>query len=570
MKLNNLRIGVRFGLSFGILLVMMIGVNIFSISSLKSAASNTDKLYKHPFTVSTAGLRIESGILSIRRNILEVVLAKSDDSILKAAADINEQEKQVYAEFEIVYERFLGDKKDIESVRQLFSEWKPIRDEAIALKRSGKNEEASDIVRGKGADHVKNIQSGLTDFLTFASNKAIAFNQNAADTAQKAIVINYTVSLIVVVLSIIIAVFITRSITTPISKVIEVANIMSKGDMTKRLKMNQKDEGGKLADALDVMAEAMDTSLTQVYSITQELANASSELSDASESLSQGASEQASSLEEISSTMVEIDAQTRSSAENAANASKSALALKAMAENGMQEMDKMMTAMKEIDEAAKSIAKIMKVIDDIASQTNLLALNATIEAASAGDAGRGFAVVANEIKALANQSAKAAKETAELIEASIKKVERGTEITGQTSEALKKISLSSVQAAEMAEEIAASTNEQAQSIVQISQAVDQVDQVTQMNTANSEQTASSAMALSDQSVQLRDVLSKFKLSNQDHLSTSKKETKSPRKTAQKFDRHELAEKFKQKKQTFKTPPEKPAKNDFEDDDFEKY
>jgi len=512
MRLGNLKIGVRLGLSFGIVLLLMIGVNYYSILSLKTASSNTTKLFRHPFAVSTAILRMDGNMVRMHRSMKDVALAKTDDDVRKASEIVTEYEKSTFDDFDILYERFLGDKAQVDELKQLFKDWKPIRDEVIALKIAGETDKAGDITKGKGAEHVRKLNESIAGFLAFANGKAQSFTENAETRRQSSN--SYKLRCIGNWASYqhYFSLFITTGITKPINQVVDVAGSMARGDMTRRLGMNRKDEGGILADALDAMAEAMDKNLAEVSSITGQLGDAADQLSSASESLSQGASEQASSLEEISSTMIEIDAQTKSNSDNASQANQRVKELKEMAENGMQEMGNMTAAMKEIEEAGKAIGKIINVIDDIASQTNLLALNATIEAASAGDAGRGFAVVANEIKELANQSARAAKETAELIEGSNKKVEIGSEIADKTSKSLDEIMKGSVDGASMTAEIAASAREQSESIVQVTQALEQVDQVTQMNTANSEETASSAEELAGQSDQLRQILSRFKLS----------------------------------------------------------
>ncbi|MDM8535773.1 methyl-accepting chemotaxis protein [Desulfobacterales bacterium HSG17] len=515
MKLGNLKIGTRFGLSFAIVLILMLGIIFYSIKSLESAAQATNKLYKHPFAVSTAVLRIDGDIVRIHRSMKDVALAKNNEQIEAAVSIVSEKEGHVFADFEIIEERFLGDKKQVEEIIQLFKAWKPIRDEVISLMKAEDKDKAAMITKGKGAEHVKKLNEGIQEFLDFANGKAESFVEHAQSSSQRAVIVNYSVSGIMLLISIFLGIIITRSITVPIARVVEVAGAMARGDMTQRLGMDQKDEGGQLSDSLDALAEALKKNLSEVSSISEQVTSAASELSSSSESLSQGAGEQAASLEEVSSTMIEIDAQTKSNAENSENVNKNVKALKEMAENGTKEMENLKTAMKEIDQSGKSIAKIIDVIDDIASQTNLLALNATIEAASAGEAGRGFAVVANEIKELAKQSAQAAKETAEFIENTIKKVETGGEITELTSEALKKIAKGSLEASAMVAEVAASANEQSESIIQVTQALEQVDQVTQANTANAEQTAASAEELNAQSEQLRQILKRFKLGQED-------------------------------------------------------
>ena len=306
----------------------------------------------------------------------------------------------------------------------------------------------------------------------------------------------------------------------PFRQAIAALEAIAQGDLTNDMNGSFKGDSKRLQEALNATISSMNEILSQVMSTVEEVNRGAVQVSDASTSLSQGATEQAASLEEITSSMSEIGGQTRLNAENANVAKTLTEESRDSAEKGNSEMDNLNKAMSEISESSMNISKIIKVIDEIAFQTNLLALNAAVEAARAGRHGKGFAVVAEEVRNLAARSATAAKETAELIEGSIKVVENGSMLASRTSEVLKEISNSSVKSADIVGEIATLSNEQAQAISQINEGLTQIDKVTQTNTASAEQSASASEELSGQANNLKGMISKFRLKTSDYLSDS--------------------------------------------------
>ncbi len=234
--------------------------------------------------------------------------------------------------------------------------------------------------------------------------------------------------------------------------------------------------------------------------------DAAGQVSSSSQSLAEGASEQASSLEETSSALEEMAAMTRTNAENAKQANELSSQARDAAQGGDQTMHTLNDAMTGINESSGQISKIIKVIEEIAFQTNLLALNAAVEAARAGEHGKGFAVVADEVRNLAQRAAQAARETTGLIEDSVNKAKDGTEVAGDVGNALSAIVGDVTKVTDLVDGITKASEEQAQGVDQVNTAVSQMDKITQQNAAGAEESASAAEELSAQAQTVKSVV----------------------------------------------------------------
>jgi methyl-accepting chemotaxis protein len=304
-----------------------------------------------------------------------------------------------------------------------------------------------------------------------------------------------------------------EAVLGPINEAASVLEKVAARDMTARVVGDYKGDLAKIKNALNTAVENLDKALQQVTEATEQVSSASGQISSGSQSLAQGANEQASSLEEVSSSLEEMASMTKQNADNANQAKGLAAEADGNAKTGTEAMDRMSGAINRIKESSDQTAKIVKTIDEIAMQTNLLALNAAVEAARAGEAGRGFAVVAEEVRNLAQRSAQAAKNTADMITESVKNADEGVKIAVEVSQSFGTIATSAKKVNDLIAEIAAASQEQSSGIEQINTAVAQMDKVTQQNAANSEESASAAEQLTSQSEELKNMISQFALSH---------------------------------------------------------
>jgi methyl-accepting chemotaxis protein len=322
--------------------------------------------------------------------------------------------------------------------------------------------ERLNVARNATGSKVLEISRNLATAATEHTNEIADQAEHSLGSASTAMVIGLGAAL---VLGLLTAVFLTRSITGPIRQVIAGLN-----------------------DGAD------------------QVASASTQVSSASQSLAEGASEQAAAIEESSSSLEEMASMTRQNAQNAQEANGLMGDAKKIIHTANESMGELTEAMTEIFRASEETSKIIKTIDEIAFQTNLLALNAAVEAARAGEAGAGFAVVADEVRNLAMRAAEAARNTANLIEGTVKKVKDGSDLMIRTNNAFQQVAGSSVKVSELVEEISAASHEQSQGIDQINRAVSEMDKVTQQNAANAEESAAASEEMNAQAMAMKDMV----------------------------------------------------------------
>jgi methyl-accepting chemotaxis protein len=308
----------------------------------------------------------------------------------------------------------------------------------------------------------------------------------------------------------------SRSITKNIKGTVEMLQLIAegKGDLTRRLRVESRDEMGDLAQCFNRFAGHLEDVITQVKDTAHNMDISTREVASGSQGLSQATQEQASAIEEVAATIEEMTSSIKLNAENASAGRSKANEMVAMANASGEAAQDLVRAMGEISAASKKVGDIITTVNEVAFQTNLLALNAAVEAARAGAHGKGFAVVAEEVRALAQRSAEAAKQIKRLIEDTVRKVSAGDDIVHKSGESLTQIIDRIQDLSQLMEEIAASSGEQASGIDELNRAVAQIDNTTQQNAATVEELASTSDNLSNEAQTLAGTVSRFTVSGE--------------------------------------------------------
>jgi len=379
----------------------------------------------------------------------------------------------------------------------------------MALANDGKKDEAVAMLKGSSLPAF-DAASGQLDKL-LSSN--MAGSQQAARGADQIYAFARLGTLATlgaaIAFGVLLAMWLARSISAPLQQVMLVAQRIADGDLSTRIEVGPRNETGKLLQAMQHMNDNLMTMIAQVQSGARALGEASAEIAEGNLDLSSRTEQQAASLEETASSMEQLTATVKQNAEHAVQANKLAVSASAVAVRGGNDVEQVVGTMASINDSSKKIAEIIGVIDGIAFQTNILALNAAVEAARAGEQGRGFAVVASEVRNLAQRSAAAAKEIKSLIDDSVDKVVRGTQLADQARLTMDEVVGSVQRVTGLIGEIADASAEQTAGLEQVNQAIAAMDQATQQNAALVEQAAAAASSMRDETGKLNDAIGAF-------------------------------------------------------------
>ena len=374
---------------------------------------------------------------------------------------------------------------------------------------------AADFDSAAGDNSVKGMDRPPTELITKLRAAILQATQDrvayARDSSRQAMLVSIGLMIAGFIGSVIGGILFSRSISQPLDKCVDLAQMVAAGDLTGSIVVESNDEIGQLLQALKDMNDSLGTIVTEVRLGTDAIAIASGEIATGNLDLSSRTEEQAAALEETASSMEQLTSTVKQNSDNANQAKQLAGAAAEVATRGGAVVGQVVQTMESINESSRKIVDIIAVIDGIAFQTNILALNAAVEAARAGEQGRGFAVVASEVRSLAQRSAVAAKEIKQLIGDSVEKVSAGGTLVGQAGSTMVEIVDSVQRVSDIMAEISAAGQEQSAGIDQINQAVGQMDNATQQNAALVEEAAAAAASLREQAGRLVQTVSVFKL-----------------------------------------------------------
>ena len=559
MFLNNIKIGTKLGMGFGVILLIFVTAIVTTDLYLNVVVDNSKQVESESMPYALLADKMVLDTVEVQQWLTDVSATQNPDGY-KDAEEAARDFKEGLEKFKEMF-RKENDRDSLRQMEEIEAAFDRFYDtgKQMANVYITQGLEAGNRIMEKFDDASVDLSGKVEGLQKEQRKEAETMLHHILNSVAKVERILLIMGIITVILSILTAFIITRSITRPMNEAVAATHRLSKGDLTARVEVKSRDETGQLLAALNTMSENLKDIVGDVKSASDNVASGSQQLSASSQQMSQGATEQAASVEEASSSMEQMAANIRQNADNSQQTDKIAGKTARDAQEGGEAVSQAVTAMKEI-------AGKISIIEEIARQTNLLALNAAIEAARAGEHGKGFAVVAAEVRKLAERSQAAAAEISDLSSSSV-------EVAEKAGEMLKKIVPDIQKTAELVQEINAACNEQNSGAEQINKAIQQLDQVIQQNAGASEEMASTAEELASQAEQLQNAVGFFKTDDDDKAARRHRTVKTARALPQTQHKTKVAHIVQHEK----TEPAKPAgvaldmgNSDDTDEEFEKY
>ena len=516
--LKNLRVGTRLGLAFGIVLVLMVGMAGVGAMLVRSI-NHYVEFYPESILPSLRLVHQIDGFVSDARRLEGQHVLTEDDKekkslstrIAKARDDVQQRLKD--------YELVIADDEDralLKKVSEGVSVYLAAQDKVLKASNDSLADPtqatlARQLTFGPARTAFTPLRNDILKWWDHNEKIAAQTTEAAHAAYQRVLWIFGVATLVTLLIGVLAAVTITRSITGPVRRASESVRAVASGDLTHRLQADSTDELGQLLAMLNEMTQNLSHMVSGVRVGCDQLNVAAAEIAQGNGDLSARTESQASSLEQTAASVEQMAAQIRANADNARQADQLANHASEVARASGVAVGEVVQTMDEISASSRKIADIIGTIDGIAFQTNILALNAAVEAARAGEQGRGFAVVAGEVRLLAQRSAEAAKEIKSLIGDSVSKVESGSAQVHGARATIEQMVNEVRKVTDLVGEITVSSREQSEGVGQINLAVSQLDQATQQNAALVEQTAAAAESMRQQTDKLSEAVAAFRV-----------------------------------------------------------
>ncbi len=499
MKLSNHSIGARMATALGLVLALLLGAALFGIATLYRTLGTYDSTVLQRVAQERAVSRMES---EFKTQVLEWknTLLRGEDSRKRELhwAAFQASEKRV-ADAARALEPQLSDANERAALQKFTDAHAQM---AQGYRKGFEVFQSLGFVPAAGDADVADIDQGPAKLLTALSEQVAASSaaiaQAAAQDARNALVSSLVALGLVTGLGVLAGLVLTRSVVRPLREAVSVAHKVAAGDLTSDIPLDGQDEPARLLQALKAMQDNLENVVSGVRSSAESVASASAEIAQGNADLSARTEQQASSLDETAASMQQLQTTVQQNAATAQRASDLARNGSAVAERGGAVVEQMVQVV----------------------QTNILALNAAVEAARAGEQGRGFAVVASEVRNLATRSAGAAQEIKTLIQASVERVQAGSELAHNAGGTMAEVVSSIRSVSELMQEISHASSSQTNDMLNVTQAIVRMDEATQQNAALVEESAAAAGSLSTQARELVQAVAVFRLRRQGGQATA--------------------------------------------------
>lgn len=555
-KLENMHLKERIDYGYRKVITMMLISGLLSVVIIGILFANMMHYVEDVNAADQAVKICRINVNAAARNIREMALNEDTSSYDNYEQTVKRLLSEVDSELQILKKTEVLSDENYEEYATALSDWGEIGYSIIEEIKNGNDENATDAI-------LNNCTPALNKVVEIAIKLDELTDEASSETVRNMVVCTVA-GFVVIIVCLVFAFTLTRktskrvleTILEPLHAIEDVAMELTEGNLHSTLEYHSDDEIGKLAHSMrksirilgtyvddidrsmklfsegnfDVHPEvewrgdfvgilnsfmafqaSMAGTIKGIQNVSNEVSGAAEQVASSSNDLADGATNQAAVVEELTATVTGVSEQVEKNSQSAKEISVKVDELGNAISESNGKMHEMVDSMHEISEASKEIDKIITTINEIASQTNLLALNASIEAARAGEAGKGFAVVANQVNVLADQSAQAAKESATLIETSVKAVEKGMVIAGQTAAQLEEVAENSKVITTEVTNIAETLETQTTEIKQINEGIEQINDVVQTNSATSEECAAASQEMSSEAESLREMIRKFKV-----------------------------------------------------------